>query len=102
MNLKFKKLIETNKESLRLFIINLKLELEDSKEGLEILNNWIENKEISKSDIKFLRNKSKDSLKILGLTGIIILPFGSLLLVFILNASKKLGIDIIPNNFKKN
>ena len=29
MNLKFKKLIETNKEFLRLFIINLKLELED-------------------------------------------------------------------------
>ncbi len=83
------------------FFIKLKKQFEYNDDAREILKNYYVTKTISTEDAKKLKEISADTLKLVGLSSIVILPGGSLLLLFLINSAKKLNINIIPSQFEK-
>jgi len=84
------------------FFIKLKNQLEFNDDAREILIHYTKNGSITKEDAKKLKEISKDTLKLVGLGSLIILPIpgSTLLMIFLINSAKKVGIDLIPSKFK--
>jgi len=84
------------------FFIKLKNQLEFNDDAREILIHYTKNGSITKEDAKKLKQISKDTLKLVGLGSLIILPIpgSTLLMIFLINSAKKVGIDLIPSKFK--
>lgn len=89
------------KKSIKIFLNGIREESKDSKELAQILSKGARGLEITKDEEIFIHEKSKDILKSLGLLTVFVMPFDSLLLPFIIGWSKKMNIDIIPENFKE-
>ena len=84
------------------FFIKLKNQLEFNDDVREILIHYTKNGSITKEDAKKLKEISKDTLKLVGLGSLIILPIpgSTLLMIFLINSAKKVGVDLIPSKFK--
>ncbi len=84
------------------FFIKLKNQLEFNDDAREILMHYTKNGSITKEDAKKLKEISKDTLKLVGLGSLIILPIpgSTLLMIFLINSAKKVGVDLIPSKFK--
>lgn len=93
------KYISKYKNEMKLFLSKLKDQFKHNKQARQILLNYSKDRNLSKEDAETLKIISKDILKMLGLGGIIILPGGSLLMVFIFKLAKLLKIDVIPSQF---
>lgn len=89
------------KEEFSEFFTKLKKQFEYNDDAREILKNYYNTKNISSEDSKKLKQITSDTLKLVGLSSIVILPGGSLLLYFLINSAKKLNINIIPSQFEK-
>lgn len=95
-------LIIKYKKQFKDFFIKLKNQLEYNDDAREILIHYTKNGSITKEDAAKLKQISIDTLKLVGLGSLIILPIpgGTLLMVFLINSAKKIGIDLIPTKFK--
>jgi len=95
-------LIIKYKKQFKDFFIKLKNQLEYNDDAREILIHYTKNGSITKEDAGKLKQISIDTLKLVGLGSLIILPIpgGTLLMVFLINSAKKIGIDLIPTKFK--
>ena len=77
-------------------------ETRESNEMLRIYQKYITNDEsITKEELEQANKQFSDLLKGLGLAGVFVLPGGLLAIAFIVKAGKKLGIDIIPDKYRK-
>ena len=77
-------------------------ETRESNEMLRIYQKYITNNEsITKEELEQANKQFSDLLKGLGLAGVFVLPGGLLAIAFIVKAGKKLGIDIIPDKYRK-
>jgi hypothetical protein len=77
-------------------------ETRESNEMLRIYQKYIANNEsITKEELEQANKQFSDLLKGLGLAGVFVLPGGLLAIAFIVKAGKKLGIDIIPDKYRK-
>jgi hypothetical protein len=77
-------------------------ETRESNKMLRIYQKYITNNEsITKEELEQANKQFSDLLKGLGLTGVFVLPGGLLAIAFIVKAGKKLGIDIIPDKYRK-
>jgi hypothetical protein len=77
-------------------------ETRESNEMLRIYQKYITNNEsITKGELEQANKQFSDLLKGLGLAGVFVLPGGLLAIAFIVKAGKKLGIDIIPDKYRK-
>lgn len=77
-------------------------ETRESNEMLRIYQKYIINNEsITKEELEQANKQFSDLLKGLGLAGVFVLPGGLLAIAFIVKAGKKLGIDIIPDKYRK-
>ena len=77
-------------------------ETRESNEMLRIYQKYIINNEsITKEELEQANKQFSDLLKGLGLAGVFVLPGGLLVIAFIVKAGKKLGIDIIPDKYRK-
>jgi hypothetical protein len=69
---------------------------------LRIYQKYItDNKSITKEELEQANKQFSDLLKGLGLAGVFALPGGLLAIAFIVKAGEKLGIDIIPDKYRK-
>lgn len=101
MELNFKKLISNKENEFNIFIKQYKNHLEETGEMRQIIFKYVSGEDISKEEIKLVKDQSIQIIKSMGI-GIptILLPGGLALLAFIVWLSKKYQIDILPNYLK--
>lgn len=80
---------------------NLKQEGNETKEMMNLITKYVETGSISDEESDKIREQLIDMLKLSGHLTIFMLPFGSLLIPFLIKISKKLNIDILPSSFKE-
>lgn len=97
------KLLKKYNKQFKEFFINLKNQFQHNDEAREILAHYAKTGTLTKEESKKLKDISYDILKMVGLGSLIILPIpgGTLLMLFLVNSAKKLGIDLLPTKFKK-
>ena len=77
-------------------------ETKESNEMLKVYQKYVlNNEEITKEELDQANNQFSDLLKGLCLAGGFALPGGLLAIAFIVKLGEKLGIDIIPEKYKK-
>ena len=77
-------------------------ETRESNEMLKIYQKYVTNNEkITKEELDLANKQFSDLLKGLGLAGVFVLPGGLLAIAFIVKLGEKLGIDIIPEKYRK-
>ena len=77
-------------------------ETRESNEMLKIYQKYVTNNEqITKEELEQANKQFSDILKGLGLAGVFALPGGLLAIAFIVKVGEKLGIEIIPEKYKK-
>jgi len=77
-------------------------ETRESNEMLRFYQKYItDNESITKEELEQANKQFSDLLKGLGLAGVFALPGGLLAIAFIVKAGEKLGIDIIPDKYRK-
>ena len=77
-------------------------ETRESNEMLKIYQKYVTNNEqITKEELEQANKQFLDLLKGLGLAGVFALPGGLLAIAFIVKVGEKLGIEIIPEKYKK-
>ena len=77
-------------------------ETRESNEMLRIYQKYItDNESITKEELEQANKQFSDLLKGLGLAGVFALPGVLLAIAFIVKAGEKLGIDIIPDKYRK-
>ena len=77
-------------------------ETKESNEMLRIYQKYITDSEsITKEELVKANKQFSDLLKGLGLAGVFALPGGLLAIAFIVKVGQKLGIDIIPEKYRK-
>ena len=77
-------------------------ETRESNEMLKIYQKYVTNNEkITKEELDLANKQFSDLLKGLGLAGVFVLPGGLLAIAFIVKLGEKLGIDIIPDKYRK-
>ena len=77
-------------------------ETKESNEMLKVYQKYVlNNEEISKEELDTANKQFSDLLKSLGLAGVFVLPGGLLAIAFLVKVGHKLGIEIIPDKYRK-
>lgn len=90
------------KDKFKDFFKKLKHQLEYNSSANSILVSWAKTGKLSAEESKELKNISVDTLKMVGLSSIALMPIpgGTLLMIFLINSAKQIGIDLIPSKFE--
>jgi hypothetical protein len=101
MEFNFKELISNKEKEFKIFIKKYKEHLEETGEAKDILIKYLSGENISKQEIKIVKDQSIEIIKSMGI-GIptILLPGGLALLAFIIWLSKRYKMNILPNYLK--
>ncbi len=77
-------------------------ETKESNEMLKVYQKYVtNNEELTKEELDQANKQFSDLLKGLGLAGVFALPGGLLAIAFIVKVGEKLGIEIIPEKYRK-
>ena len=77
-------------------------ETKESNEMLKVYQKYVlNNEEITKEELDTANNQFSDLLNSLGLAGVFALPGGILAIEFLVKVGHKLGIEIIPDKYRK-
>ena len=77
-------------------------ETKESNEMLKVYQKYVlNNEEITKEELDAANKQFSDLLKSLGLAGVFALPGGLLAIAFLVKVGHKLGIEIIPDKYRK-
>ena len=77
-------------------------ETKESNEMLKVYQKYIlNNEDITKEELDNANKQFSDLLKGLGLAGVFALPGGLLAIAFLVKVGQKLGIEIIPEKYRK-
>jgi hypothetical protein len=93
-----------NTKKIQKYLLKLKDSfLEDSEENKKMLDVYIKSIEGEASDdeIDYANNQLNQIFKSLGLGVLTVLPFSPITIPFVIKKAQELGIDIIPNWYKK-
>lgn len=100
-----KEFITNNKEKFKIFFQNLKNTFSNNKEIKTLLLKYKQDKKLSTEEKLILKKILSDNLKLIGIGSITAItfpiPMSTLLIAFLIKNANKLGIDIIPSEFKK-
>jgi hypothetical protein len=93
-----------NTKKIQRYLLKLKDSfLEESEENKKMLDVYIKSIEGEASDdeIDYANNQLNQIFKSLGLGVLTVLPFSPVTIPFVIKKAQELGIDIIPNWYKK-
>ena len=93
-----------NTKKIQKYLLKLKDSfLEESEENKKMLDVYIKSieGEASEDEIDYANNQLNQIFKSLGLGVLTILPFSPITIPFVIKKAQELGIDIIPNWYKK-
>lgn len=93
-----------NTKKIQKYLLKLKdsflEESEENKKMLDVYIKFIEG-EASDDEIDYANNQLNQIFKSLGLGVLTVLPFSPITIPFVIKKAQELGIDIIPNWYKK-
>ena len=93
-----------NTKKIQKYLLKLKdsflEESEENKKMLDVYIKFIEG-EASEDEIEYANNQLNEIFKSLGLGVLTILPFSPITIPYVMKKAQELGIDIIPNWYKK-
>ena len=93
-----------NTEKIQKYLLKLKdsflEESEENKKMLDVYIKYIEG-EATEDEIEYANNQLNEIFKSLGLGVLTILPFSPITIPYVMKKAQELGIDIIPNWYKK-
>ena len=75
-------------------------ESEENKKMLDVYIKYIEG-QATEDEIEYANNQLNEIFKSLGLGVLTILPFSPITIPYVMKKAQELGIDIIPNWYKK-
>lgn len=83
------------------FFIKLKQQIEFNKQLKDIFLKYTKGNQLTKEEIDTVKIITIDTLKLIGLGSIALAPIpgGILIMIFLINSAKKIGIDLIPSQF---
>lgn len=84
------------------FLEKFKVEMNETKQGTEILRAIASGQEISAEDLKFVKDQVADIAKGSAMLGLFILPGGGLAAAALVKMAKKVGINLMPSAFSGN
>ena len=93
-----------NTKKIQKYLLKLKDSfLEESEENKKMLDVYIKSieGEASGDEIDYANNQLNQIFKSLGLGVLTVLPFSPITIPFVIKKAQELGIDIIPNWYKK-
>lgn len=95
-------LLTKYKDNFNEFFTKLKHQFQYNAKAKAILSGYITTGAITKADVAELKTMSTDLLKMVGLGAIAVMPIpgGILLMLFLINSAKHIGIDLIPSHFE--
>tara|TARA_B100001173_G_C15658597_1_gene408476 strand:+ start:91 stop:432 length:342 start_codon:yes stop_codon:yes gene_type:complete len=100
----FTKLFETNKEKVLSMFAQLKTilasESTETKAMLDIYRRYVSGEKLDQKTIDKANEQFTDLIKSVGFLGVFALPGGMVAIPILIKIGKKLGIDILPKNFK--
>jgi len=93
-----------NTKKIQKYLLKLKdsflEESEENKKMLDVYIKFIEG-ETTEDEIEYANNQLNEIFKSLGLGMLTILPFSPITIPYVMKKAQELGIDIIPNWYKK-
>jgi hypothetical protein len=93
-----------NTEKIQKYLLKLKdsflEESEENKKMLDVYIKYIEG-QATEGEIEYANNQLNEIFKSLGLGVLTILPFSPITIPYMMKKAQELGIDIIPNWYKK-
>ena len=93
-----------NTKKIQKYLLKLKdsflEESEENKKMLDVYIKFIEGK-ATEDEIEYENNQLNEIFKSLGLGVLTILPFSPITIPYVMKKAQELGIDIIPNWYKK-
>ena len=93
-----------NTKKIQKYLLKLKdsflEESEENKKMLDVYIKFIEG-ETTEDEIEYANNQLNEIFKSLGLGVLTILPFSPITIPYMMKKAQELGIDIIPNWYKK-
>ena len=95
---------ESNKDKVSSSLIKIKTvlatETKETSDMLDIYSKYVSGEKLDKKAIDQANQQFADLIKNVGFLGVFALPGGLLAIFFLVKLGKKLGIDILPKNFK--
>lgn len=89
------------KEQFKKFLVGLKQELSETKEGVFLLRKIMRGEKLTPQEVEFVKEQAKDITLGTALLGLFILPGGAFLTAALVKVAKKLGIEITPSAFRE-
>lgn len=97
----FDSVVNKYKNEFKEFFIKLKKQFKYNANGRRIMSEYVKTKHISKEDQVILKTIITDTLKMVGLGGIVIpIPGGVALVMLLITMAKKFNVDILPSQFE--
>lgn len=95
-------LIDRYKNKFKSFFITLKDQISSNKKLSDIFSQYIQTRHISKDQYDEIKTIVYDDLKLVGLGSILLLPLpgSNILMLFLIQQSKRLGINLLPSKFE--
>ena len=82
------------------FLVKLKTELSETKDGVVILSKLAKGEKLSSEDVEQIKQQTKDVISGSVLLGLFALPGGGLATAALLKIADKLGVDLKPTGFR--
>ena len=82
------------------FLVKLKTELTETKDGVVILSKLAQGEKLSSEDVEQIKQQTKDVISGSVLLGLFALPGGGLATAALLKIADKLGVDLKPTGFR--
>ena len=83
------------------FLVKLKTELSETKDGLVVLSKLAKGEKLSSEEADFIKQQTKDVISGSVLLGLFALPGGGIATAALLKIANKLGVDLKPTAFKE-
>jgi len=83
------------------FLLKLKQELAETKEGSKILIKMVRGNKLTPEESKELTTQAKDLAKGIPLLGLVALPGGGIATIALVKLAKKYNVDLLPTSFKE-
>ena len=86
--------------SYKKFKVDSKKEYEETKELAKLIWEY-KDRDLTPQEIEIVKNQSLDIVKLLILSGVFIIPFGSAVIFIFVKIGKKFVIKVLPSSFNK-
>lgn len=97
-------LIDKYNDKFKKFFYKLKEQIESNQKLSSIFSDFIKTRKITKEQYIEIKTIVYDDFKLVGLGSLLLLPLpgSTLLMLFLINQSKRLGINLLPTKFNEN